>query len=217
MAPRRKQKMQEVVLQRQLDVAVLLENVHDKHNIGAVLRSCDSVGVMDIFVLITSPRQSEQSFKLGQNSSSGAMKWVNVYFYKDREACFDAMRSRYGLIYGTLLGEKSVSLYDLNLTESVVLAFGNEKHGLTPETAALLDGNFLIPQMGMVESLNVSVAAALSLYECYRQRQKKGMYHDKHLDGQRKALLQHYHNLNDVRERNINHFMVEKGWSDEDS
>ena len=216
MAPRRKQKMQEVVLQRQLDIAVLLENVHDKHNIGAVLRSCDSVGVMEVFVLITSPRQSEQSFKLGQNSSSGAMKWVNVHFFKNRNACFEAIRSRYTKIYGTMLGEKSVSLYDLDLTESIVLAFGNEKDGLTPETAALLDGNFLIPQMGMVESLNVSVAAALSLYECYRQRHRKGMYQDKHLDDQRIALLKQYHDLNDVRERNINHFMVEKGWSDDE-
>lgn len=75
-----------------------------------------------------------------------------------------------------MLDEHAVSLYDLNLTESVVLAFGNEHNGLTKESFELLDGNFIIPQVGMVQSLNISVACAVSLYEAYRQRARTGKY-----------------------------------------
>jgi tRNA (guanosine-2'-O-)-methyltransferase len=83
---------------------------------------------------------------------------------------------RYGAIYVTQLAEESVPLYELNLTGSAALVFGNEKDGVSEQAAALADRKFIIPQVGMIQSLNISVACAVTLYECYRQRKLLGLY-----------------------------------------
>jgi tRNA (guanosine-2'-O-)-methyltransferase len=74
------------------------------------------------------------------------------------------------------LASDSKSLYDLNLTEKVALVFGNEHFGITEKACELADGNFIIPQVGMIKSLNISVACAISMYEAFRQRQVSGYY-----------------------------------------
>lgn len=155
-------------------MTVILENVHDPHNIGAVVRSCDAVGIGEIFVLNTEKEVS--NYYVGKKSSTGARKWVDVHYFEDRTVCFEAVRQTYDKIYGTHLSETAISLYDLNLTESVALMFGNEHAGISQESMEELDGNFIIPQYGMVQSLNISVACAVSLYEASRQRQLAGMY-----------------------------------------
>jgi len=86
------------------------------------------------------------------------------------------IKKTYDKIYSTHLAEDSVSLYELDLSQSVALLFGNESSGLTKEALSYSDGNFIIPQMGLVQSLNISVAAAVSIYEGMRQRNLNGMY-----------------------------------------
>ena len=165
---------------RQANLTVILENVHDPHNLGAVLRSCDSVGIKEIFVLYTDPSLSNRNqIKLNKRTSSGARRWVDVHLYADVEACFAHVRKNYDKIYSTHLEEQPTSLYELDLTQSVALMFGNEKDGLSEMSLAYSDGNFIIPQMGMVQSLNISVACAVSIYEALRQREAAGMYTDK--------------------------------------
>ena len=183
MTPERLAKFKKVVAQRQLNLTVILENVHDIHNIGAVLRTCDSVGVAEIFVLYTEPQLDEERLQLGKRSSSGARKWVDVNYYTDVEACFRHVRKKYKLVLGTHLSKDAKNLYDLDLTQSVALLFGNEHEGISEASLAHSDGNFIIPQMGMVQSLNISVACAVSLYEASRQRKEKGAY-----DGANPAL-----------------------------
>jgi tRNA (guanosine-2'-O-)-methyltransferase len=153
-----------------------LENVHDPHNISAVLRTCDSVGITDIYVLYTAVHKDR--LELGKRSSSGARKWVNVHLYNDVDECMKAVKAKYSKIYATHLSEGAVDLYDLNLTESVALLFGNEHKGVSEAALTYCDGNFLIPQYGMVQSLNISVACAVSVYEALRQRKAKGFYSD---------------------------------------
>ena len=174
--PKREEKFKQVANQRQGNLTIVLENVHDPHNIGAVLRSCDSVGIKEIFVLYSDPALSIDRLYLGKNASSGARKWIDVHFYTELEPCFQHLRKHYQTILCTHLSTDAKDLYDLDLTESVALVFGNEKEGLTKECLALADGNFIIPQVGMVESLNISVACAVSLYEAFRQRKLKGYY-----------------------------------------
>ena len=157
-------------------MTVILENVHDQHNIGAVLRSCDSVGVREIFVLYSQPDIETKNLVLGKRTSAGTRKWVDVHFYKDTQACFKHIREKYDLILATHLAQDAKSLYELDLTQSVALLFGNEHDGLSTEALSYADGNFIIPQQGMVRSLNISVACAVSLYEAYRQRAEKGFY-----------------------------------------
>lgn len=178
MTPKRAAKFRKVVKQRQANLTVVLENVHDPHNIGAVLRTCDSVGIKEIFVLYTDVNLDYDRLALGHNAASGAKKWVDVNFYTNLEACFRHIKKDYDNIYSTHLASDSKSLYQLELTESVALLFGNERDGLSKEALEMSDGNFIIPQMGMVQSLNISVACAVSLYEALRQRTTKGFYTD---------------------------------------
>lgn len=171
----RTSRFQEVIAKRQ-NITVILENVHDPHNIGAVIRSCDAIGIAEVFVLYTEQSHNLMKQKIGKNTSSGARKWVEAHYFGDLDECFDTVRSRYDAIYGTHLSESAHSLYELDLTKRVALMFGNEQHGISEKALSKLDGNFIIPQHGMVQSLNISVACAVSLFEASRQRTVNGMY-----------------------------------------
>ena len=194
MTPERKERFEKVVAQRQFDLTVILENVHDPHNIGAVLRSCDSVGIHEIFVLYTDKSLTEENLIVGKRSSSGARKWVDVHYFTDSKKCFKEVKKRYQKVFCTHLDNDAKDLYNLDLTQSVALLFGNEHEGVSEESLQFCDGNFIIPQMGMVKSLNISVACAVSLYEAARQRTEKGFYtfNPSRNESQREALLEEY-------------------------
>lgn len=176
MTKERLEKFKQAVKRRQHNLTVILENVHDHHNISAVLRTCDSVGVKEIFVLYTQPDLDEEHLKLNKRVSSGARRWVDVNFYADVAACFEHVKRNYDKVYSTHLDETPTSLYSLDLTQSVALLFGNEHNGVSEAALKYSDGNFIIPQMGLVQSLNISVACAVTLYEAFRQRDNKRMY-----------------------------------------
>lgn len=173
MTPERKNRITEVLNRRQPDLTVVLENVHDPHNISAVMRTCDAVGVQELYVLNT---RIGQHNKFGKRSSASAAKWLTIHAFDNVETCIQELRKKYNKIFATHLGEQAHSLYELNLAEPVALVFGNEHSGVSEECLGLCDGNFIIPQVGMVKSLNISVACAVSLYEAYRQRGVKGLY-----------------------------------------
>lgn len=173
MTPERKDRIEFVLKNRQPDITVVLENVFDPHNISAVMRTCDAVGIQEIYVLNTKiPRHK----KWGARSSSSAAKWLTIHQFDDAVACFQKLREKYQHIYTTHLSSDARQLYDINFTESVALVFGNEHAGVSDEIRAMADGNFIIPQAGMIRSLNISVACAVSVYEAYRQKEKAGHY-----------------------------------------
>jgi tRNA (guanosine-2'-O-)-methyltransferase len=187
MTPERFSKIRAVLSKRQNDITIVLENVFDPHNISAVMRSCDAVGVQEIYVLNTKIPPHK---KWGSRSSSSAAKWLTIHQFTDAEACFAALRQNYNRILTTHLSSDAVDLYQLNLTESVALVFGNEHSGVSEEIITLADGNFKIPQVGMIQSLNISVACAVSLYEAYRQKQSAGHYQQQKLGAEAHDLLQ---------------------------
>lgn len=173
MTPERESRIRMVLENRQENLVVVLENVFDPHNISAVMRTCDAVGVQDVFVLNTRiPRHK----KWGAKSSSSAAGWLTVHQYTDAGECFDAVRKQVDRIYTTHLDEEAVSLYEMDLTGRIALVFGNEHSGVSEEILAFSDGNFAIPQVGIIRSLNISVACAVSLYEAYRQKSAAGHY-----------------------------------------
>jgi tRNA (guanosine-2'-O-)-methyltransferase len=176
---RRTAKLKNVIRQSQPDLTVILENIYDPLNVSAVLRSCDAVGVREIFVVYTNDYLSKRGLKLGKRTSAGTYKWIDVYSFSSLEECFKRVRERYGRILATHLGEEGKSLYALDLTLPTALLFGNEDDGLSKEALALCDGNFLIPQAGLAESLNISVACAVTLFEARRQREMQGFYAEK--------------------------------------
>jgi len=164
-------RLREVANNRQQGLTVVLENVHNPHNIGAILRTCDSVGIHEIFIVYTDNRLSNgKNIEPGKTSSSGASKWVKVHYFENVRTCFEVVRQKYKKILGTALSDDAEDLYNLDLKEPIALLFGNESEGLSPLARKLSDGNFLIPQVGFVKSLNISVACAVSIYEAYRQR-----------------------------------------------
>ncbi len=95
MTPRREEKFRKVVARRQPNITVILENVHDNHNIGAVLRSCDSIGIKEIFLLYTESTLDQDQLIIGKRTSAGARKWVDVNFYRDPKRCFAHVRMSY--------------------------------------------------------------------------------------------------------------------------
>ncbi len=200
---RRIYRMKSVISRRQYDLTVVLENVHDPHNIGAVLRTCDSIGIDEIYVLYTDPRLQKEGLKVGFNSSSGVSQWMKVHYYEDLEKCMKDVKSRYRHIYGTSIGEKSVDLYDLDLAQSCALLFGNEKDGISNQAQQYVDYNFLIAQHGFVKSLNISVACAVTLYEAYRQRNSKGLYERQFGDTPKdRILLERYVSIHEQKKLN---------------
>jgi tRNA (guanosine-2'-O-)-methyltransferase len=167
-------KILNVVKHRQEDFTVVLENIHDPHNVSAILRSAESAGVDKIYLIYNTNKFP----RVGRVSSASANKWVTLYKYKTAEECFAELRSNGFKIYTTHLGEgiENVSLYDLDLSEKCAVVIGNEHAGVSDEAVQLSDKNFVIPMYGMIQSLNVSVSAAICLFEGLRQRQLKGMY-----------------------------------------
>lgn len=173
MTPQRRERITSVLNNRQPDLTVILENVHDPHNISAVLRTCDAVGVFEVHILTTRTGRHQN---LDLKSAASAANWLNIYQYDNLENCIETVRKKYKKIYATHLGTESCSLYDLDLKEPVALVFGNERLGVSDDFLKYCDGNFIIPQVGMVQSLNISVACAISLYEAFRQRNIAGYY-----------------------------------------
>lgn len=184
MTVRREERIREMTSKRQQDIIVVFENVHDPHNIGAVLRSCDSVGVTEVIALYTEDFLTQETLDLAVRSktSSGAYRWVKTTLITDVDQCISYLRSKNLKLLGTHLHAESKSIYKSNLTEGIAIFFGNEKVGLTEQVLEQLDGNVFIPQVGMVKSLNISVACAVFLYELYRQREEKGMYDQTAID-----------------------------------
>ncbi len=182
MTPERNERLTSVLNKRQPDLTVVLENVFDPHNISAVMRTADAVGIQDIFIL---NNKIPPHRKWGAKSSSSAAKWLTVHQFTDADACFAALRKRYTKIYTTHLSTDAVGLHELNLTEPVALVFGNEHSGVSEDIIAMADGNFIIPQVGIIKSLNISVACAVSLYEAYRQKNNAGHYDAIKLEGER--------------------------------
>jgi tRNA (guanosine-2'-O-)-methyltransferase len=180
MTNERRQRIEAVISKRQNDLTVVLENVFDPHNISAVMRSCDAVGIQEIYVLNTRIARHK---KWGERSSSSAAKWLDVHQFEDAQECFTALRKKYSTILTTHLAADAVSLYEADLTRSIALVFGNEHSGVSDEIRELADGNFLIPQVGMIRSLNISVACAVSVYEAYRQKAVAGHYQETKLKG----------------------------------
>jgi tRNA (guanosine-2'-O-)-methyltransferase len=173
MTPEREERILRVLGGRQDSLAVVLENVFDPHNVSAVMRTCDAVGVQEIYVLNTKIPLRK---RWGAKSSSSAAEWLTIHSYADAEECFAELRRKQYRVLTTHLAGDALSLYDIDLTQRVALVFGNEHEGVSEEIRALADGNFVIPQVGIIQSLNISVACAVSLYEAFRQKSAAGHY-----------------------------------------
>ena len=182
---KRKNRIISVLKARQNYLSVVLENIHDPHNVSAIFRTCDAVGVPKVSLVY----DTDQFPKIGKKSSASALKWVEKEKYKSIKKCYDSLHESGFKIYASALSENAKNLYRLDLTQKVAIVLGNEHRGVSEYAADLADEKFLIPMYGMVQSLNVSVAAAVILYEALRQRYEKGMYEKSDKNDQELELL----------------------------
>lgn len=173
----RMDRLSDVLRKRQPDLTVVMENIHDPHNVSAMLRSCDAVGVLRVHLVYTQERFPD----IGQKSSASARKWVERVKHPSVEECYARLRAEGHAIYATRLDPDAKSLYDLDLSRPTAFVFGNEHRGVSDEAASQADGAVMIPMLGMIQSLNVSVACAVALFEAARQRLRSGAYENPQL------------------------------------
>ena len=186
MTPERYSKLNQVVSMRQANLTVVMENIEDPRNIAAVMRTCDSVGVQDLYILnYSQPHRKKWKYKSAKSSA----KWLTLHQLTSIDECIETLRKNHFKIYTTRLTGNAKSLYDINFTDNIALVFGNEQDGVSDTITNLADGNFLIPQVGMIQSLNISVACAVSLYEAYRQKSIAGHYQQASLPADRITQL----------------------------
>ncbi len=174
MTPKRFAKISNVVNKRQKFLTLVLENIHDPHNVSAILRSADAAGVGEIYLIYNTNKFP----KIGKVSSASAKKWIDLKKFSNVQDCFSELKKNKFRIYSTYIGNNNPgkSIYSLNLTQRTAIVLGNEHDGVSEEVKNSSDQNFHIPMYGMIQSLNVSVAAAVCLFEAVRQRELKEMY-----------------------------------------
>lgn len=169
---RRRTRLRQTAQQRQRGLMVVMENVHNQHNLAAIARSCDAFGVQSLAFTV----EQAELFGLREETkftSSSASKWLDYRIFEGgTETCLTTLQAEGWHIAATVADTDAPSLYDFDWTRYPKLAVlvGNEKEGLSPSALRLADVRMTIPMRGLIQSLNVSVAAAITLAEVVRQR-----------------------------------------------
>lgn len=171
MTPQRQQRILDMLNKRQVDLTVCMEGVHKTHNLSAVVRTCDAIGVNDVHAIWKNERM-----RVGGGSAVGSQNWVNVHNYSNTKDAIARLKEQGMQVLVTNLSDTAVDFREIDYTKPTAIILGQEKFGASDEALALADQDIVIPMVGMVQSLNVSVACAVTLYEAQRQRQLVGMY-----------------------------------------
>lgn len=162
----RKERLREIVASRLTSIVPVCVNFEDPRNAAAILRTSEALGLFEVFVI-----EEEHPFFPSPKVSLGAERWLKIRRFRRVEPAFSELRSRgFRLFVATPAG--SITIEELPFSSPLALVFGNEKEGLSPEVLAQCDGTFRIPMYGFTESLNVSVAAGISLYLATRARRQ---------------------------------------------
>lgn len=185
MTPERFRRLQEVLSRRQPDLTVLMDGVHKPYNLSAVARSCDAVGVLDLHAVpAADPRP------LNRQVSAGTSKWVPMHIHESTRAATRVLRDGGFQLIAAHTDPRAVDFREVDFTLPTAVVVGSELYGLSDEALEQVDHTVVVPMVGMVRSLNVSVATAVLLFEAQRQRQVAGMYDACRLEPDRyEALL----------------------------
>lgn len=185
MTAARTARVRDVLGRRQPDLTVLLERVHKPHNLSAILRSCDAVGVLEAHAVALEGRVPTFN-----ETSASAEKWVPLRVHRSTAEALEQMRERGLRVVATHLSDTALDYREVDYTRPTCVLLGAERWGVSQEAAAAADLNVIIPMRGMVQSLNVSVAAAVILFEASRQRALAGYYDAPRLDPAERERLE---------------------------
>lgn len=173
----RYKKICHVLNHRQPTLTILMDEVNKPHNLSAIIRTCDAVGIVEAHAV--PPKGSQLVDFEGHTyeaTSGSAHKWVKIKRHANTTEAVKNLQDNGFQVLATHLSQRSVDYREIDYTQPSCLLLGAEKWGVSNEAADLADANIVIPMFGMVQSLNVSVAAATILFEAQRQRLAKGMY-----------------------------------------
>lgn len=171
MTPERHQRIKDMLDKRQPDLTVCMEGVHKTHNLAAVVRTCDAIGVSDVHAVWKNKRM-----QVSGGSAAGSLNWMDIHNYTSTEDAINALKAQGMQILVTNLSASAVDFREVDYTKPTAIILGQEKFGASDVALAMADQDIVIPMVGMVQSLNVSVACSVVLYEAQRQRQMAGMY-----------------------------------------
>lgn len=177
MRPERFHRLRAVLSRRQPDLTVLMDRVHKSHNFSAILRNCDAAGVLEAHVVIPDGGDLD----LHHGTSAGTKKWVRVVYHRRVEDAIEALKAGGFSVLAAHPSQEAVDYREVDYTRPVAITMGAELHGVSHEALDLADRLVTIPMLGMVHSLNVSVATSLFLFEAARQREAAGMYQESRL------------------------------------
>jgi tRNA (guanosine-2'-O-)-methyltransferase len=166
LVPERKARIDEVVANRTRTLTVVMEAFCDPQNVNAVLRSCEAFGIQELHAIEGPMKPWDRNKKISQNAD----KWLDVRRWRSTGDCLAQLRAEGFAIYVTHLGPGSRPLAELSFAGKVALVFGNESRGVSDEALQLADATYAIPMHGFVQSLNVSVAAAISISQAIERR-----------------------------------------------
>ncbi|MEJ2764463.1 tRNA (guanosine(18)-2'-O)-methyltransferase TrmH [Photobacterium sp. MCCC 1A19761] len=171
MSPERFQRIQSVLATRQPDLTVCMEEVHKPNNVSAIIRTADAVGVHKVHAV-----WPKADMRVLSHTSAGARNWVELDTHDSMVDAVAVLKAQGMQVVATNLSDRAIDFREVDYTQPTAIILGGEKNGITAEALSLADQDIIIPMVGMVQSLNVSVASALILYEAQRQRQAAGMY-----------------------------------------
>jgi tRNA (guanosine-2'-O-)-methyltransferase len=178
MSPQRYARIRQLLRLRQPSLTLCLEQVHKPHNVSAIVRSCDAVGVHEIHAVW------DKKTKMRKSTAMGSQNWVYTQVHPTIEEAIGQLKAQKMQVLVTNLSDQAVDFREIDYSQPTAIILGQEKHGATEQAIAMADTDIIIPMVGMVQSLNVSVAAALILYEAQRQRTSSGMYEQQQLSEQ---------------------------------
>jgi tRNA (guanosine-2'-O-)-methyltransferase len=203
----RQDKLERVARNRQEGFTVVIEDVFDPHNLGAVTRTCDAFGIQDIHVIFETQPEYDPK-EVGKNSSTATNKWINYHIHHNTEDGIQHLKDDGWLTVATVIDPDAESIFEADLTHpKIAVLMGNEKRGLSDRAMQMADKRVTIPMVGIAQSMNISVSAALFIYEVTRQRRAVGI--DPYLkdeDGVQKTLnyfqeMQEYFRKRNKRKR----------------
>ena len=168
--PRRFERIKSVLNCRMKNLTVLVEDVNKPHNLSAILRTCDAAGVFEANFI-----SKKNAVKTFNSTAQGSQKWVKLNSHENIITAISDLKNKGFKLYGTTLNSKSVDYRNFDYSQNTCFVLGAEKWGLSNELISMVDQSIFIPMRGMVQSLNVSVAASILLFEAIRQRKNKGI------------------------------------------
>jgi len=169
---RRTERVKRLLSLRQPDLRVVLEGVAIAHNASAVIRTCDAAGILHLDLVSPNP----DLLGINKAISTRAEKWLDVHVHESLEACLLPLKEKGFQVAVTHLGQAAIDYTEMDYSLPLVIVFGSESEGVSPEALKLADHRIRIPMLGMVQSLNLSVSVGVILFEALKQRRAGGFY-----------------------------------------